>query len=115
MRCPKAADGRRDHAGARDRQDVTHGDRADFAACGAPSDLLRLLGLLERRAGFGEEALPHLREDDAARLAHEQVGAQHGFQGADLRAERRRGDIQSCRRPREVQLLRDGHEVSEVP
>ncbi len=70
--------------------------------------------LLERRARFVEEALADMRERHAAGLAHEQLGAEQRLQSLDLRAQRRRGDIQPRRRPGEMQLFGHGHEVSEM-
>src|SRR3981189_195200 len=73
-----------------------------------------MLRLLERRARLVEEALADMSERDAAGLAHEQLRAKQRLQSLDLRAQRRRGDIQPRRRPGEMQRFGHGHEASEM-
>ena len=80
----------------------------------AASDELGLVGLLERRARFLEEALADMGECDAAGLAGEELGAEHGLERLDLRAQRRRRNIELARRAREMQLVGDGNEIPEM-
>jgi hypothetical protein len=55
------------------------------------------------------------RERDAPRRADEQVAAELLLERAGLRRERRLGDMQPLSRSAEVQLLRYGKEVAQVP
>src|SRR4029077_5050593 len=71
---------------------------------GAPNDRLRFL----------EKALADAREHDTAGLAREQACPKRRFQGLDLGAQRQRRDPELRGRAREMQLLGDGHEVSQM-
>ena len=50
-----------------------------------------------------------------AAIAHEQLHPDTGLERLDLLRERRRGDVQTRRRPPEVQLLGHGDEVAQLP
>ena len=115
MRFSEAVHTRGHHPAARGRENVTDGDRAGFAAPGAASDQFGMGGLLERFLRFGQEAFAGMGEGDRAfGLAGKQLGAEHGFQGADLVAERRRRDVETRRGAREMQFFGDRGEVLEV-
>ncbi len=74
-----------------------------------------VVGLLQRLARLDQETLTRMGEGDRALgLAREQLGAEQGFQGADLVAQRRRRDIEARGGTREMQLLGDRDEIPEV-
>jgi hypothetical protein len=96
------------------RLDEPHAQPPHLAQGGALRGPQRAVGLGEHLADLAEEGAPGGGELDAARAAHEQLGAHLLLEVADLPAERRLGDVQPRGRPPEVQLLGDGHEVAEV-
>jgi hypothetical protein len=59
------------------------------------------------RAGVGEV--------DAASVPDQQLGAELVFQARELLAERRLGEVEPRGGPGDGPLLRDGHEVPELP
>ena len=110
------------HPHQRPRQHVLAGrkvvadvDRTGAPGGGFPGGQRRLVHLghdrprlhLERPAGRGE---PHL-----VRGAGDQLDAQCLLQPLELQAQRRLGEVQLCRRPPEMQLLRDRQEGDHVP
>ncbi len=62
-----------------------------------------------------EERLARGRQRDAARRADEERASDQLLELADLLGERRLGHVQAAGRAAEVELLRDGDEVAQVP
>jgi len=74
----------------------------------------RCLPSLEDSAGVGEKRPAGGAEANLALAPFEQGHPEGALQHADLLGEGGLGDVELLRRPREVQLGRDGHEVPEV-
>jgi hypothetical protein len=64
-------------------------------------------------SGANQEPLALRGEGHPARRAHEQLGVEAPLKLPDVAADRLLGHEQARRRPREVQLLRNRHEVAE--
>lgn len=75
----------------------------------------RAIGAAEHGTGVLEHGLAGRRELHLAGGALEQLLAHPVLQLADLGAERLLGEVQPVGRPREVELLRHGHEGTQVP
>src|ERR1700694_3229409 len=75
---------------------------------------LGTVGLCERQSRLGQEGGTGRRELDAARHALEEGCADLALQVADLPAQGRLCNVQALCRPAEMELLRDGHEVTEM-
>ena len=80
-----------------------------------PGRLRGPLGVEQDRSGLVEECASRVRQLDATLGPVEERDAELGFELSDLLTERRLGHAQTQCRPAEVQLLGDGHEISEVP
>src|SRR5262249_38165674 len=93
---------------------VADRERSDVAARRLPPHLLGLIRLLDRRARLLEEALADMGVRHAARLAGEELRAEHRLERLDLRAQRRRRDVETRGRAREMQLLGDRDEVAKM-
>src|SRR5256885_15878954 len=98
----------------RRRRREADGDAADLAARGAAGADLGVLGLRQDRLGVDQERAAGIGQADPARMAHEQGGVDLALERADLLAERRLLDVQLLRRARDVALVRDGDEVTEM-
>jgi hypothetical protein len=73
------------------------------------------VGSGQQRPGLGEDLESGGRERDVPARSQQQLGAELLFELADLAAEHRLCDVEAFRRPSEVQLLRDGDEVAQLP
>ena len=80
-----------------------------------PCCLRRFIRTLENRPRFVEENFPRLRESHRARISFEQLHAEFILEVADLPAQGGLRDTQLRRRLGEIQVLGNGHEVTEVP
>ena len=73
-----------------------------------------MLRLRQRHPRFGEKGAPSVRQLDAAIRPMEEADAEILLEPANLLTERRLRDVQALRGAPEVQLFRDGDEVTEV-
>ena len=115
MQFSETGQGRGNQAAGAGGENVADRDRAGLAAGGAAPDQFGTGRLLERLLRFDQEAFAGMGQGDRALgLAREQLGSEHGFQGADLVAERGGRDIEARGGAAEMQLLGDRDEVPEV-
>jgi hypothetical protein len=88
----------------------------EFAPSGSSAHSLGALQLLERAACFDEEQDTGIGQSDCGPLASgQQSGAQLRFELLHLGAEGRLGDVQAVRCLGEMEIVRDCHEIAELP
>ena len=88
---------------------------AGEAVMGFAGGLHGLGGGPEQSAGFLQQDTPGGGQAHGARRAFKQTDFHVGFQGFDLGAQSRLGQVQTFCRPAEVQFLGHGHKVSQLP
>jgi hypothetical protein len=82
---------------------------------GGTSEMNSPFHMQERRASLFDEYTPGIREfHDPSLIASEQVKFMLFFEVGNLLAERRLGDVQSVRGPREVQLFGQDNDCVQV-
>ena len=113
MAAAEARQHRREQA-ARRRAERADDQRAGLAAGERPAARERLVGGQQDVLRVGEQRLARGRQLDAAGAAREQGAADLALERADLRRQRRLRQAEPHGSPREVQFLRDGHEVAQL-
>ena len=84
----------------------------------APAPVAHMIGGVDRvegRAGLPQQHRPGLGQGDRAAGAFQQLGPEPPFELPDRPGQRRLRDPEPLGRPPEVQFLRDGDEVSQLP
>ena len=97
------------------RAGEAHAQQAGLAVVDAPRVAPRPVEIAEDRPRVAQERLARGRHLHPAARARQQLAPELLLQQPDLVAQRRLGHVQPRGGPAEVQLLRHGHEISELP
>ena len=90
-------------------------DRTGRGLVKVPDILFRLAERRQDGAGVLVEPASGCRQRDAARPSFEQFDAEIVFERGDVMAQRRLGDVEPLRRPRQHAGVGNGDEVSDLP